>query len=204
MKRLVESVVLAALAVAIALPLSAGEKEKQAKDNQAKREQAKKEKAQASPAASLLKKFEKAKLTDEQKAQIEKIAAGYAPKLANVRKKSDNPELAAARAEAIKKAKAEGLEGPALKDAVAKATQGIKASDDQKGARSEAKKVHGEFQQAVLAVLTAEQKEILGLNKPAKPKKPNGEKKPGAQKGEAKKGEAKKDEAKRDAEKKAV
>ncbi len=183
MKSLFKFAVLVALAVVVAMPLSGAENEK--------KEKAKKEGKQASPAAALLKKFDGAGLSDEQKAQIEKIATEYAPKLAELKKNTANPELAKARKEAIEKAKAEGLEGQALKDTVAKALQGVKPAEGQKGASDEAKKLHSEFNQAVLAVLTAEQKEKLNLNQP-KGKKPAGEKKPAAKKPEGKKPAAEK------------
>ncbi len=170
MKRVLKSAVLFALVLAVAAPLAA--------EDAAKKE--KKEGKKASPAAAILKKLEGAELTADQKAQIEKIANEYAPKLGELRKQAG---------EALKKVKDQGLEGKALKEALAKV----------EGA-AELKELNGKMNEAVLAVLTPDQREKAGLNKKPGEKKPAA-KKPGEKKPEAKKGE-KKPEAKENAEKK--
>ncbi len=175
MKRVLLSMLVISLAVVLASPAQAEDKDPQKK---AARQQQKGGQAQviAGPLAAQL---EKANLTDEQKKQIEALKAKYAPKVAEARQAINavmTREVRQARNAAMQKARAEGKKGAELKDAVAAA---VSLTDDQKKALAEGEKAlketQTELRKEVLAVLTTEQKDALGLNKPAKPAK--GEKK---------------------------
>lgn len=106
-------------------------------------------------AKAMLKKLEKAELTDEQVAKImkatEKVAALY-------QKGIYTPEQKKAYAEAIKKAKAEGKTGKELAAAVKEA---IKLTPQQVAARKEWQRAYSAMKKEVLGMLTDEQKAKL-------------------------------------------
>ena len=125
------------------------------------------------PSAKILKNVQ---LTDAQKEQIKKITAEHqgAIKGAKVGLTADQKK---ARAEAIKKAKAEGKKGKELKAA---ADAAAALSDEQKEALKKVGAAMKAYRVAILAVLTDEQKASLkGRKKPKGDKKPkDGAKKP--------------------------
>jgi colicin import membrane protein len=196
MKTLLKSVVLVALALAVAAPLSAGEGEKKAEGKKpaakkadgakkaaAKKAAGKKRAPGAQAVNALLKRLSAAELSDEQVAKIKEIAAEYAPKLVEARQKQGlSKEQQAAMKEARAKAKADGLKGKAAAEAVAKA---VNLSDDQKAAQAAVRELSAALNKAALAVLTDEQRAKIAPKRAAN----KGAKKPGAKKA-AKKAEA--------------
>jgi len=188
MKTMLKSVVLVALALAVAAPLSAGEKEKKAegkkpaakKADGAKKAAAKKRAPGAQAVNALLKRLSAAELSDEQVAKIKEIGKEYAPKLAEARQKQGlTKEQQAAMKEAREKAKADGLKGKAAAEAVANA---VNLSDDQKAAQAAVRELNAALNKAALAVLTDEQRAKIAPKRAAK--------KPGAKKPAKKKVEA--------------
>ncbi|MCR9118235.1 MAG: Spy/CpxP family protein refolding chaperone [bacterium] len=166
MKHVVRSLVVLALAVAVASPIFAADK---------KKEEGKKKKPAAS--AMVLKqamnRFKKVELSDEQKAKIEKLAADWAPKVAEARKAANlKPEQMKARREAMAKAKADGLKGKEAAKAVAAA---LNLSDEQQATMKKAAGVMKEFNAAVMGVLTDEQKAKLGGKRKGGKAKPKAE-----------------------------
>lgn len=150
-------------------------------------EQAKKKKRapkKFDPAAMVLRKLEKAELTEEQVAKIKKLYAGVADKIKAARDKANlTPEQKKARAEAMKKAKEEGKKGKEMMEAVRAAAE---LTPEQKAAMGEAQKANAEVMKQVFALLTPEQKEKSGI-KIRGGRKPGAKKKAGAKKPRAKK-----------------
>lgn len=145
------------------------------------------------PGAMILKKLEKAELTEDQVAKIKELCAGVAEKIVAARQKANlTAEQKKARAEAIKKAKEEGKTGKEMMKAVQGA---VELTPEQKSAMDEARKIQGEMMKKVFALLTPEQREKAGLKGP---RKKGGEKKPRAKKGGGKKPGPKKDAEKKD------
>jgi hypothetical protein len=119
--------------------------------------------------------LEKANLTDEQKKQIDEIKAKYSAPVAEARTAINGvmtKEQRQARQAATAKAREEGKKGEELKAAV---DASLTLSEEQKKSLADAeakmKTLQTEIRQAVLAVLTDEQKQSLGLNKGKKAKK---------------------------------
>ena len=156
MKSRVIRVVALLLVAAVASPLMAAPN----------KDKKKKGKAAKCPSSKIVKGV---KLTDEQKEKIKKITAEHKGALKGT-KVGFTAEQRKARAEAIKKAKAEGKKG---KDLKAAADAAAKLTDEQKAAAKKAASSAKEYRVAILAVLTAEQKASL-----KRAKKPKGEKKP--------------------------
>lgn len=128
----------------------------------------KKKKKEAGPPqaiAQLTKKLEGVGLTDDQNAKLKAITAEFTPKFAELNKKmaaSLTDEQKKAKAEAVAKAKADGKKGKEAADAVAAA---VTLTDEQKKTEQEVKdglkKLGSELNQAVMALLTPEQKAKL-------------------------------------------
>ena len=136
----------------------------------------------AAPAVAADKKKKKAptavrvpktvELTADQKTKLDALNKEFGPKLAELRKKQASISTAdqkKARAEATKKAKADGKKGKELK-AVANAAFAITA--DQKAQQTETKKAMGALQKEIrtqfAALLTDEQKAKLKAGKKKK------------------------------------
>jgi hypothetical protein len=145
------------------------------------------ERAIKNTTTQMMKAFEKANLTDEQKQKAQEIIAKHAPKVMAARKAQDSllsDEQKAKRKEAIAKAKEDGTKGN--KSAAA----GIKAmglSDEELKKFSAAKKkvteANGKIKVAIMALLTKEQKTSM----PAPKRKKGAAKKGGAKKSGGKK-----------------
>ncbi len=184
MKSVARVFVLLSLVVAVAVPLNAGDKDKKAevKKGDVKKGDAQKEGKKGAKRPSLaqqtLKRFAKAELTEEQVKKIQDLAAEHGPKIQAARKKyaSTIPkEQRKARAEAIKKARAEGKK---LSDVVT----AFKPTPEQAEARKQLGKVQGSFFKAVNQLLTPEQRQKI------RPKRKDAaDKKPKLKKGEGKK-----------------
>jgi hypothetical protein len=167
MKRVLNSLILAFLAVLIAAPLAAQEEKKAKKKAQRGNQEV--------IAQQLAAQLEKANLTDEQKKKIDEIRAKYSEKVLAIRKELGaimTRERRQAEKAAREKAKAEGKKGAELEAAV---TAALNLNEEEKKTREEAqakmKTVQGEIRAEVLAVLTDEQKQAAGLNKQNKKKK---------------------------------
>ncbi len=144
------------------------------------------------PGAMILKKLEKAELTDDQVAKIKELCAEVADKIVAARAKANlTAEQKKARAEAIKKAKEEGKTG---KEAMKAVQSAVELTPEQKSAMEEARKLHGEMMKKVFDMLTPEQKEKAGIKGPRK----KGEKKPRVKKDGGKKVGPKKETEKKD------
>jgi Spy/CpxP family protein refolding chaperone len=158
------------LAVLVAAPLMADEQAPPKKPIQAKVVQ-----APSVIGAKLAEQLEKANLTNEQKEKLEDIKTKFADKLAQARK-AVNATLPAdvrkARNAAMAKAREEGKKGDELKAAVAAA---VELTEEQKKsiatAEENLKKVQTELRNAILALLTPEQRTAAGLNVKQKIKK---------------------------------
>jgi len=165
MKRVGTNLLSLALALVIAAPLFAADKERK-----------KKPRKKPDPAARVLKRFEKAELTEEQVAKVKELAAKVAKETAECRKKAAlTPDQQKARKEAMEKAKAEGKEGREL---YAAARDAVKLSPDQEAAMKEVRKAQDAMMKEIMGMLTDEQKAKVG--KRSGPRKPR--KKPGAKK----------------------
>jgi len=164
MNRILKSLVLLGLAVAVALPLSAQDAAKKKKKKQGK--------GAAAAFANIVKRLETdLDLTDEQSAKIKELQSVHGKKLA-----AANETIGGKRrdiAAAMKKAKADGLKGKAAAKA---AEESVNLTDEEKAALAEFRKITGDFQREVLALLTPEQREKSGL-KIADAKKKGGKKK---------------------------
>lgn len=165
MKRVGTNLLSLVLALVVAAPLFAADKERK-----------KKPRKKPDPAARVLKRLEKAELTDEQIAKVKELAAKVAKETAECRKKAaPTPEQQKARKEAMEKAKAEGKEGREL---FAAARDAVKLSPYQEAAMKEVRKAQDAMMKEIMGMLTDEQKAKVG--KRSGPKKPR--KKPGARK----------------------
>jgi hypothetical protein len=165
MKRVARVLLSLSLAVLIAVPLAAAEKERKGKKGPRKPD----------PAAAILKKLEKAELTEEQVAKIKELAAANFEKTAEARAKA---ALTDEQKAAMKKAREEGKKGPELKNAVT-------LTEEQQAAMKEVREAQAAMMKEVLALLTPEQREKSGIKAPGKK---GGERKPRAKKGAKKEG----------------
>lgn len=151
-----KNLLLLVLAVAIAAPVLAGQ------DKEKKKRGPKK----PDPGAMILKKLEKAELTEEQIAKIKELSAAVADKIIAAREKANlTAEQKKARAEAMKKAKEEGKTGKEMMKAIQAAAE---LTPEQKSAMDEARKIQGEMTKKVFALLTPEQREKAGIKGPRK------------------------------------
>jgi len=159
MKRVGTNLLSLVLALVVAAPLFAAEKERK-----------KKPRKKPDPAAGVLKRLEKAELTDEQIAKVKELAAKVAKETAECRKKAaPTPEQQKARKEAMEKAKAEGKEGRELFAAVRGA---VKLTPDQEAAMKEVRKAQDDMMKEIMGMLTDEQKAKVGKRSgPRKPRK---------------------------------
>ena len=156
MKRFTKNLLLLGLVLAVASPLSAADEKK-------------KKKRQPNLAAQTVKKFAKAELTDEQQAKVKALAAEHGPKIAAARKKAAlSAEQKAARSKALKDNKAAGKKGKEARAAVEAAS---KLTEAQKAAMAETRKASAAYNAAVIALLSAEQKQKQGIKAPKKGKK---------------------------------
>jgi Spy/CpxP family protein refolding chaperone len=147
------------LAVVIAMPLLAADQEKKAK----------KVRKKPDPAAGILKKLEKAELTEEQVAKIKTLAAATAEKTKEARAKAAFTDEQKA---ALKKAREEGKKGEELRKVVT-------LTEEQKAAVKEARNIQAAMMKEVMGLLTPEQKEKAGLRERGKKGgKKGGERKP--------------------------
>lgn len=154
--RSARTVLMLALVLVMATALAAAPKK-----GKAKREK----KAPPCPAAQRVERMlSGVTLTDDQKDKIKEIAKEFGPKLMEVMKKMDvfTPEQKKARGEAAKEAKAAGKKGKDFQQALEAA---VTLTDEQKKKIAEARKemapLEKELRQAVLGVLTDEQKQTL-------------------------------------------
>ena len=114
-------------------------------------------------------------LTEEQQKKIDDLKKEYTPKLVDVQKKLDTietPERKKARAEALKKAKADNIKGKELTKLIDDA---VKYTDDEKkqlkDIGAERGKLFSEIQKKKMEVLTDEQKKALQPKPKTEPKK---------------------------------
>ena len=159
MKRVGTNLLSLALALVVAVPLFAADQERK-----------KKPRKKPDPAAGMLKRLEKAELSEEQIAKVKELVAKVAKETAELRKKAaPTPEQQKARKEAMEKAKAEGKEGRELFAAVKDA---VKFTPEQEEAMKEMRKAQGAMMKEIMGMLTPDQKEKLGKRfGPRKPKK---------------------------------
>lgn len=156
MRTATRTLMILALAVLIAAPLSAADKKKK-----------KGKKGRKAPVAVRVPKG--LELTGEQKEQVAALNKEYGPKLAAARKKlALTPEQQKAGAETRKKNKEEGKKGKVANKAVLDAQN---LSDEQKEAQKEQRKLRTEVRGKFLALLTPEQKaKVPGGKRGAKKK----------------------------------
>lgn len=191
MKRLAGLIVLLSMVLVVAAPLSAdkkgadkkgaNKKESKAGDKKAgaKKPGAKKGKKvvkRPTLAEATLKRLAAAELSEEQQKKIKDIAAEYAPKLQEARKKVNSlitPEQRKARREAIAKAKAAGKKPSDVVTA-------FKLTPEQAEAQKQVREVYVSFNKEVRALLSPEQ-----LKKIRKGRKGATDKKPKLKKGES-------------------
>lgn len=166
MSRALKCLLSLSLAIVIAAPLLAAEGKKE-------RRVARK----PDPAAAVLKRLEKANLTDEQVAKVKELVAQNSEKIAAAQAKvALTQDQKAARAAAMKKAKEEGKTG---KEAAEAARAALALTPEQEKAMEQAKAAQKQMMDAILGLLTPEQKEAAGMKGPAK----KGAKKEGGRKG---------------------
>ena len=155
MKYVARTMFLLVLGLLLALPLSAEAK-------------GKKNKAAKQPdfAAQILKRLSKATLTTEQVTKVKEICARQATPLAAAHQKAAlTPVQRKARAEATKKAKAQGLKGKALKNSVAAA---VNLNPEQKAGAKQLQDIQRGVVKEATSLLTTEQKAKLGIKAKAK------------------------------------
>ena len=163
MKRVVRTVLALFVVAVIALPLAAAEKEKKERKGPRKQD----------PAAAILKKLEKAELTEEQVAKIKQLAAAVAEK---TKEASAKAALTDQQKAAMKKAREEGKKGEDLKKAVT-------LTEAQQAAAKVVSEAQGAMMKEVMGLLTPEQKEKAGIKaRGEKRGEKDGEKKPRAKK----------------------
>lgn len=198
MKRLAGLIVLLSMVLVVAAPLSADKKgadkkgaDKKGADKKgnkagdkkaaAKKPAAKKGKKvvkRLTLAEATLKRLAAAELSEEQQKKIKDIAAEYAPKLQEARKKVNSlitPEQRKARREAIAKAKAAGKKPS---DVVTT----LKPTPEQVEAQKQVREVYVSFNKEVRALLSPEQ-----LKKIRQARKRPTDKKPSLKKGDGRK-----------------
>lgn len=153
MKNVWKTVCLLSLAVLVAWPLLAQEKEKKKKDGAAK------------PTAKMVANIkENVDLTEEQGKKLDELAAKYDEKIVAANKKVGADTMKEINA-AKKAASAEGKKGKDLQAAVDAA---VKLTDEQKAGLKEANDLQAAFRQEAAALLTPEQAEKAGLTKKKK------------------------------------
>lgn len=158
MKTAAKTFVLLLLVALTAAPLSAEDKKKGKKKGQGNRLE-----------TQILKRFSKAELSEEQTTKIKALIAQHGPKIAAAAKKGAiSKEQKQARTEAIKKAKADGKKGKALR-AAGDAAAGLTA--EQKAAAKEAATSRAALLKAAVALLSAEQKAKAGIKEKKSKKK---------------------------------
>lgn len=167
MKRVISSLVALALVALIAAPLWAQDEAKKPAQPE-KKKAAQQGAAQGVIPTNLANQLEKANLTEEQKKKLEEIKAKFSDKLAEARRAVNavlTRELRQARQEATAKAREEGKSGEELRAAVAAA---LKLTDEQAKALADAEAkvaaLQTEIRQAVIALLTPEQRAAAGIN----------------------------------------
>lgn len=163
MKQVVKGMFVFALAIAMAAPLFGADE---------KKAEGKKKKEKAAPGAFLVKqamgRLKNVDLSDEQEAKIKKIAAEWAPKMAELRKAAGlSKEQQQARREAMAKAKEAGKKG---KELAAAANEAVKLTDDQKAGLEKMREASQAFNKAVMEVLTEEQRAKVGGKRKPKAK----------------------------------
>jgi Spy/CpxP family protein refolding chaperone len=141
MKRICQVVIVLVLAAVVATPLMA---------------QKKRNRKPQLPAA-LRKAIEKVDLTSEQQAKIDALVAEYGPKLADSRLERAATKK---RADALKKARAEGKKGKAAQEAA-----NAVLSDKQKESFAKFQELNAALRNAVVSVLTDQQRTKAGLKK---------------------------------------
>ena len=157
MRNFSKNLLLLGLVLAVASPLFAADEKK------------KKKRKQPNLAAQTLKKFAKAELTEEQQGKVKALAVEHGPKIAAARKKAAlSAEQKAARSKALKDNKAAGKKGKEARAAVEAAS---KLTEAQKAAMAETRKASAAYNAAVVALLSAEQKQKQGIKPPKKGKK---------------------------------
>jgi hypothetical protein len=145
-----------ALVAVLSAPLAAADKKKEKGEKQGRA---------AGAALAFLAKLD---LSAEQQEKIEKIRAEYGPKLAEANKKVGlTKEQRTARAEAAKQAKADGKKGKEIAAAVAEA---VKLTGEQQEALEGVQKLGGQLREAVMNVLTEEQRAKVAPRKGKKKK----------------------------------
>jgi hypothetical protein len=141
MKRIALNLMSLTLALVVAAPLFAADKKK------------------STLATSVLKKFEKAQLTEEQVTKIKDLATKVAEKTAPAKKRAVyTPEQMKAREEALKKARAEGKKGKELTAAIKDAA---KLTPTQVAAVREIQTAYSAMMKEILGMLSDEQKARL-------------------------------------------
>ncbi|MCH8047685.1 MAG: hypothetical protein IID44_28665 [Planctomycetes bacterium] len=159
MKSIAKNLLLMVLVLAVAAPLAAEDKKK------------KKKPGKRPAARSRIQIPKGVELSAKQKEKVEALRKEYGPKFVALRKKQAlSKDVRGARAEAIKKAKAEGKKGKELRAAVAAA---VPLTDEQKAAQAKMRALQKEIRAAVMALLTDEQRAKL----PKRGGKKKGEKK---------------------------
>jgi Spy/CpxP family protein refolding chaperone len=159
MKHVLKTMIVLALVVAVAAPLSAADDAKEKK---------KPRKGQGNPAvAAMMTKLKAVELTDDQEAKIKEVAASFTGKFKDAQAKLSEvlgPDQRKARADAMKKAREDGKKGKELQEA-AYAALNLDADKLAELKKQEAaiKELQTGFTAAVREVLTAEQIEKAGL-----------------------------------------
>lgn len=167
MKNVLKTMCLLALAVVIALPLTAEDKKEKKK---------KKGGQKGSPTAALVKRVKDAGVEGETLAKVEAIAKAYGEKIAEANKAID-PEIRKKQAAARKAAVAEGKKG---KDVAAAVAAAVQLTDEQEAAMKEVQALQRKLNAEVAELLTPDQREKAKLNvgkgnAPKKKKKKNDE-----------------------------
>ncbi|MDP6444201.1 MAG: hypothetical protein QGG36_30680 [Pirellulaceae bacterium] len=173
MYRVIQSLAVLALIVVIAAPVSAADDKK------------KKKRSRNTAAAQIKKRLAKAELTEEQQKKVDEIVAKHSPKLQEANKVVADligPDARKKRAAAQKSAREAGKKGKELQAAVLAA---LGLDDEKLAAYKKAQAAAGQLRatlnKEVNAVLTAEQREKIGI----KTRKGGDKKKKGAAKKDA-------------------
>jgi Spy/CpxP family protein refolding chaperone len=146
MKRVASVLLSLLLAAIIAMPLLADDEPKKRPKRAPKK---------PDPAAMILKRLEKAELTEEQIAKVKELAAKIPPGQEGL-----NPEQKKALAEAMKKAKAEGK----TREEIEKIRQSVvQLTEEQKAAMKKAQEARAAVMKEIMGLLTPEQKEKAGI-----------------------------------------
>lgn len=166
---MIRSAIVLTLAICMSASLSDAQDEKKKKKGQ--------NRAGRQVATRMMARFKNVDLTDEQKSKMQEILKKHMGKLQELRKEMSSvitPEMRKARAEAGKKARAEGLKGKELRTAVEKAVEvPAEAAGKMKELQKKMTAAQKDIQAALAEVLTDEQKEKLpkrGGNRPGKGK----------------------------------